>query len=70
MPAEPSPDAHERFDELVDDCGNRFVGRVTERLDLGDHRGLLLEPVAAEIATPRADFRFHRARRVEPGHPA
>jgi flavin reductase (DIM6/NTAB) family NADH-FMN oxidoreductase RutF len=55
---------------LLDECGNRFVGRVLERLDLGDHRGFLLEPVAAQMATPRADFRFQRARRVDPGHPA
>jgi flavin reductase (DIM6/NTAB) family NADH-FMN oxidoreductase RutF len=55
---------------LLDECGNRFVGRVLDRIDLGDHRGFLLEPVDARMETPQADFRFHRARRVEPGHPA
>jgi hypothetical protein len=55
MPADPFPDAHDRFDEV-------------ERLALGDHPRFLLERVAAELATPRTEFRFHRARRVEPGH--
>lgn len=32
---------------ILQECGNWFVGRVLERLDLGDHAGFLLEPVAA-----------------------
>ena len=31
---------------LLDDCANRFVGRVVERMDAGDHTAFLLEPVA------------------------
>jgi flavin reductase (DIM6/NTAB) family NADH-FMN oxidoreductase RutF len=53
---------------LLDACENRFVGRVLERLDLGDHVGHLLEPVWAEHGTTGAEFTFHRAKRIEPGH--
>jgi flavin reductase (DIM6/NTAB) family NADH-FMN oxidoreductase RutF len=53
---------------LLDDCENRFVGAVRERLDLGDHVGFLLEPVAAEHGPDPGQFTFHRARRIDPGH--
>jgi flavin reductase (DIM6/NTAB) family NADH-FMN oxidoreductase RutF len=55
---------------LIDDCPNRFVGRVLERLDAGDHIAHLLEPVAAEKAADYHEFSFHRAKRIEPGHEA
>ncbi|MCW2990870.1 MAG: flavin reductase [Solirubrobacterales bacterium] len=35
---------------LLDDCPDRFVGRVLEHRPLGDHVGFLLEPVAAAYA--------------------
>ena len=54
---------------LLDECGNWFVGRVLTRVDAGDHDAFLLEPVAAE-AEPQADFTFHRAKRIVPGHEA
>jgi flavin reductase (DIM6/NTAB) family NADH-FMN oxidoreductase RutF len=55
---------------LLERCPNRFVGRVLERLDGGDHCVFLLEPVAAERGHPVQPFPFHRARRIEPGHEA
>lgn len=55
---------------LLDDCANRFVGRVLERLDVGDHVGHLVEPVAADHGAAGPELTFHRARRIEPGHPA
>ena len=55
---------------LLDACPNRFVGRVLERLDAGDHDAILLEPVAAERGTDSDEFTFHRAKRIEPGHEA
>jgi flavin reductase (DIM6/NTAB) family NADH-FMN oxidoreductase RutF len=55
---------------LLDDCHNRFVGRVIDRMDAGDHSAFLLEPVAAEHADGQGEFTFHRAKRIEPGHPA
>ena len=53
---------------LLDDCPNRFVGRVLERIDAGDHDAFLLEPVLAERGTDAEEFSFHRAKRIEPGH--
>ena len=55
---------------LLDGCPNRFVGRVLERMDAGDHDAFLLEPVLAERGTDSDEFRFHRAKRIEPGHEA
>jgi flavin reductase (DIM6/NTAB) family NADH-FMN oxidoreductase RutF len=55
---------------LLDACPNRFVGTVRERLDGGDHVAFVLEPVAADHSGPEREFTFHRAKRIEPGHPA
>ena len=55
---------------LLGDCPNRFVGRVLDRVDAGDHDAYLLEPVAAEHAAHEGEFTFHRAKRIHPGHPA
>ena len=53
---------------LLDGCPNRFVGRVLARMDGGDHDAFLLEPVLAERGTDADEFKFHRAKRIEPGH--
>jgi flavin reductase (DIM6/NTAB) family NADH-FMN oxidoreductase RutF len=53
---------------ILDRCERWFVGRVVGRLDGGDHELFLLEPVAASAAREE-DFTFHRAKRIEPGHP-
>ena len=55
---------------IVERCRNRFVGRILETLDAGDHDVFLLEPVAAEHGTPGGEFTFHRAKRIDPGHEA
>jgi flavin reductase (DIM6/NTAB) family NADH-FMN oxidoreductase RutF len=55
---------------LLDDCPNRFVGRILERIDFGDHSGLVLEPILAEADEESGQLRFHRAKRIEPGHEA
>jgi len=55
---------------LLDDCPNRFVGRVVWRADAGDHDAFLLEPIAAEHGTREGEFTFHRAKRIDPGHEA
>ena len=55
---------------LLDACPNRFVGRVLERTDGGDHDAFLLEPELAERGTDAEEFSFHRAKRIEPGHEA
>ena len=53
---------------VLDRLPNRFVGRVLERVDAGDHQAVILEPVAAERPEPEEELTFHRARRIEPGH--
>ena len=56
---------------LLEECGNRFVGRILERLDCGDHVAFLLDPVEAEEAPVQGgQFEFHRAKRIDPGHEA
>ncbi len=55
---------------ILQECGNWFVGRVLERLDLGDHVGFLLEPIAAHRDGSQAPFEFSRAKNIAPGHPA
>lgn len=55
---------------ILDECGNWFAGRVLERLDLGDHVGFLLEPIDVHLEHGGPAFEFHRAKHIEPGHPA
>jgi flavin reductase (DIM6/NTAB) family NADH-FMN oxidoreductase RutF len=55
---------------LLEGCPNRFVGAVRVRADGGDHVVHVLEPVAAEHAHRDGQFNFHRAKRIEAGHPA
>ena len=55
---------------LLDGCPNRFVGRILERIDFGDHVGMVLEPIFAEADEESAQLGFHRAKRIEPGHEA
>jgi flavin reductase (DIM6/NTAB) family NADH-FMN oxidoreductase RutF len=55
---------------VVEACDNWFAGRVLDQVDLGDHVGFLLEPVEAYRRHREATFEFHRAKRIEPGHPA
>ena len=47
---------------------NWFAGTILARLDLGDHRGFLLEPIDGEAGQGETPLTFHRARRIEPGH--
>jgi flavin reductase (DIM6/NTAB) family NADH-FMN oxidoreductase RutF len=55
---------------ILQECPSWFVGRVLDRLDLGDHVGFLLEPVAAHRAGGAPYYTFDQAKRIEPGHPA
>jgi len=55
---------------LLDDCPNRFVGRIVERVDFGDHVGMVLEPFYADEDAASGQLGFHRAKRIEPGHEA
>jgi flavin reductase (DIM6/NTAB) family NADH-FMN oxidoreductase RutF len=55
---------------LLDDCPNRFVGRIVERVDFGDHMGMVLDPFFAEVEEDLGQLTFHRAKRIEPAHEA
>jgi flavin reductase (DIM6/NTAB) family NADH-FMN oxidoreductase RutF len=55
---------------LLDDCPSRFVGHILERVDFGDHTGMVLEPFFAEESEDGGHLDFHRAKRIDPGHPA
>ena len=45
-----------------------FVGRVLERLDVGDHEAFLLEPFEIRRNEGHAPYRASQARSIEPGH--
>jgi flavin reductase (DIM6/NTAB) family NADH-FMN oxidoreductase RutF len=51
-------------------CRNWFAGRILDRRPVGDHWAFLLEPIEAASDPDEDAFRFHRARRLEPGHEA
>lgn len=51
-------------------CPNWFAGRVLQRIPAGDHWAFLLEPFEAASESDPDAFTFHRARRIEAGHPA
>jgi flavin reductase (DIM6/NTAB) family NADH-FMN oxidoreductase RutF len=53
---------------ILEECENWFVGRVVERVDLGDHIGHLLEPEVSRHGQTGPDFTFHRAKRIDAGH--
>ena len=50
-------------------CGDRFIGRVVDTFDSGDHAGFFLDPVDVRAAGG-AFFPFQRALDFEPGHEA
>jgi flavin reductase (DIM6/NTAB) family NADH-FMN oxidoreductase RutF len=55
---------------LLDDCPNRFVGRIVDRVGFGDHVGMVLEPFYADEDEASGQLGFHRAKRIDPGHEA
>jgi len=55
---------------LIDECDRRFVGRIRDRFELGDHTGFLLDPVAAEVDSSGPALGFQQVDDLEPGHEA
>jgi flavin reductase (DIM6/NTAB) family NADH-FMN oxidoreductase RutF len=55
---------------VLDDCPRWFAGEILERIPLGDHRGFVLAPFAAQRDASAEPFPFRRAKRLEPGHRA
>ncbi len=54
---------------VLDGVAGWWVGRIVERIPLGDHTGFVLEPVAGRVGPDRAPFTADRAADFEPGHP-
>jgi flavin reductase (DIM6/NTAB) family NADH-FMN oxidoreductase RutF len=61
---------------LLTDCPNRFIGRVIDRVELGDHTGYVLDVTQATTGgrdAETAGFRpltYQQVRHLDPGHPA
>jgi len=55
---------------VLSDLENWFAGSIVERLELGDHCGFLLEPIAGQAGRSDSALTFHRAQSIEPGHEA
>jgi flavin reductase (DIM6/NTAB) family NADH-FMN oxidoreductase RutF len=55
---------------ILDACPNWFAARIIDRVAAGDHCALLLDPFHAESDPSDRPFTFHRAKRIEAGHPA
>ncbi|EUA33987.1 putative flavin reductase domain, FMN-binding protein [Mycobacterium xenopi 3993] len=56
---------------ILDDAIAWFVGKTLSRIDLGDHVGYLLEPVAATAADrSEALVSFSDVADLQPGHEA
>jgi flavin reductase (DIM6/NTAB) family NADH-FMN oxidoreductase RutF len=54
---------------VLDGVASWWVGRVVERIHLGDHTGFVLEPVAGRVGPDRPPFTSDRAADFEPGRP-
>lgn len=55
---------------LLTRCATWFVGDILDRVDLGDHQGLLLEPTEVGSGATAAPLLFSAVRDLPAGHPA
>ena len=55
---------------ILDEVPRWFAGRITERLDSGDHIAFMLEPIAASVADALPQLGFQAVRHLDPGHEA
>lgn len=53
---------------VLDGTAGWFAGRVVERITLGDHTALVVEPIAAERRRPIDQLGFQDVRGMDPGH--
>ena len=51
-------------------CPRWFAGTIEDRVDPGDHLGLILAPVAAKCEDHGPQLGFQALRDIVPGHPA
>jgi flavin reductase (DIM6/NTAB) family NADH-FMN oxidoreductase RutF len=55
---------------LLDDCPDRLIGRVGDRLPMGDHCGFLLDPIVIDLEPDLRPLRLAALAGLRPGHPA
>lgn len=55
---------------VLTDCPRWFAGEIVDRIEPGDHLGLVLAPVAAECKDHGPQLGFQAVRDFHPGHPA
>lgn len=55
---------------VLDDAAAWMVGRVVKRVRLGDHTGLVLEPVTGERHEDGPPLMFTAVKHLDAGHPA
>jgi flavin reductase (DIM6/NTAB) family NADH-FMN oxidoreductase RutF len=55
---------------MLDDCPNRLLGRVVDRVEGGDHLAFVLDVVDAWSADLGPPLTFQSVRDLEPGHRA
>lgn len=53
---------------ILTELENWFAGRVVQRIELGDHHGFVLEPIAGQAGATESALTFRRAKGIEPGH--
>jgi flavin reductase (DIM6/NTAB) family NADH-FMN oxidoreductase RutF len=54
---------------ILDGC-SWFIGDIEQRVDLGDHEGLVLRPVRTGPPSPAAALMYSAVRDLDAGHPA
>jgi flavin reductase (DIM6/NTAB) family NADH-FMN oxidoreductase RutF len=65
-PWQPGPDGRT---PVLTQCPRWFAGEVVERVDPGDHLGLVLAPVCAECRDHGSQLGFQALRHLDIGHP-
>ncbi|WP_141576817.1 flavin reductase family protein [Actinomadura sp. WMMA1423] len=55
---------------LLTEAPRRLVGRIEERVDLGDHVGFLLAPIDVAVGAEADPLTFRTLPDLEPGHEA
>ena len=55
---------------LLDDCPRRFVGRIVDTHELGDHVGFLLDPLRVDAYDGGPALGYEQVEDLDPGHAA
>jgi flavin reductase (DIM6/NTAB) family NADH-FMN oxidoreductase RutF len=55
---------------VLTECKNWFAGEIVDRLDPGDHIGLVLAPILAQCKDRGPQLGFRAVSDMQPGHPA